>query len=156
MKGKTIKREGVRGTSWQVVIDLPRDPITGKRRQKWITGPTKEEAEAEAIQLLASIANGGFAEADAKKITVSEYLTRWLDSISQSVRPSTHRRYSDNIRRHIEPIIGRIRLAKLTPLNVQQLYADRLKEGLSPTTVELLHCILHRALKQAVRWGLLT
>jgi len=54
------------------------------------------------------------------------------------------------------PIIGRVHLAKLSPLDVQRLYADRLAAGLSPTTVNLIHCVLHRALKQAVRWGLLT
>jgi integrase len=118
--------------------------------------PTKKAAEAAAAELIASIESGGFGEAEAAKLTVAQYLTRWLDSIGQSVRPSTQRRYSDLVRQHIEPVIGRVQLAKLTPLDVQRLYANRLDAGLSPTSVELLHNILHKALKQAMRWGLLT
>lgn len=121
-----------------------------------MTAPTKKEVEAMAVALIASINTGGFSEADAKKLTTGQYLTRWVESINQNVRPSTQRRYSDLIRKHIEPEIGRVQLAKLSALDIQRLYADRLDAGLSPTTVELLHCILHGALKQAVRWGLIT
>jgi integrase len=60
------------------------------------------------------------------------------------------------IRLHVLPVIGETKLAKLTPLNVQELYANRIAAGLSPTTVSQLHAVLHRAVKQAVRWGLLT
>jgi integrase len=156
MKAYITKRSGKRGTVWYGRIDLPTDPVTGKRRQKRFNAPTKREVEAMAVQLLAAIENGGFSEADAKKITVSEYLTRWIASIEGAVRPSTKARYEEIVKRHIEPSIGRVQLAKLSPLNVQQLYADRLEAGLSPTTVDMLHNILHKAIKQAVRWGLLT
>jgi integrase len=152
MKGKITKR----GDSWTMMIDLPPHPVTGKRRQRRITADTKKEVEALATKALASIESGGFAEADAKKITVSEYMARWLESIRQSMRPASYRRYADLSRQHIEPVIGRIHLAKLSQLDVQSLYADRIEYGLSPTSVGLLHCILHRALKQAMRGGLLT
>ena len=55
---------------------------------------------------------------------------------------------------HIKPVIGGHRLSKLTPADVQRLYADRLAFGLSPTSVRHVHGVLHRALGQAVRWGL--
>lgn len=80
MKGSITKRVGKRGVTWQVVVDLPPDPVTGKRRQKFMTAPTKREAEALARKTISTIEIGGFAEADAKKITVGEYLTRWLAS----------------------------------------------------------------------------
>jgi integrase len=73
------------------------------------------------------------------------------------VRPTTQERYTDLVDKHINPIIGYIQLAKLTPLDIQRLYADRLSKGkLSPTTVGYLHCILRKALKQGMQWGLLT
>ncbi len=155
MKGKSEKRIGKRGVSWQLTVELPRDPTTGKRRQKLLTAPTKREVEALATQMLASIQNGGFSEADAKRLTVGQYLTRWLASLDGTVRPSTQERYTDVMRRHVAPIVGRVQLSKLSSLDVQNLYANRLAAGLSPTTVNLIHNVLHRALKQAVRWGLL-
>src|SRR5207244_298169 len=126
MNGKVTKRVGKRGVSWQVVVELPHDPITGKRRQKFLTAPTKQEVEALAVQVMASIESGGFAEADAKKLTVSEYIVRWLESNAQTVRKTTQRRYSDLMRKHVIPIIGKVQLAKLSPLDIQRLYTDRL------------------------------
>ncbi len=156
MKGEAKKRIGERGVSWQIVVELPRDTVTGKRRQKFLTAPTKREVEALATQLLATLENGGIAESDAKKMTVKQFLERWLDSIGSSVRDSTQARYRQLTTQHISTVIGHIHLTKLTPLDVQKLYADRLKAKLSTTTVALLHNILHKALKQGMRWGLLT
>lgn len=156
MKAYIKKYTGKHGTRWYGRIDLPADPVTGARRQKRFNAPTKREVEEMAAQLLASLANGGFAEADAGKLTVSQYLERWLTSIAETVRTSTQERYADVVHKHIEPVIGRTQLSKLSPLDVQHLYADRRSAGLSPTTINLLHNILHRALKQAIRWGLLT
>jgi integrase len=45
-------------------------------------------------------------------------------------------------------------VAALTPAHVQGLYRAKLDEGLAPKTVKYIHTTLHRALKQAVRWGL--
>jgi integrase len=152
MRGHIKKYSGKRGTSWYAVIDLPTDPTTGKRRQKRVSAPTRRECEALVAKLLQSAE--ATTSADAEKILVGEYLSRWLDAAAASLKPSTYRRYSDTIRLHVVPLIGEIRLAKLSPLNVQRLYADRLATGLSPTTVSNLHAMLHRAFDQAVRWGL--
>src|SRR3712207_3778489 len=52
-------------------------------------------------------------------------------------------------------MIGRRKLARLTALDVQGLYRDRLDSGLSPSTVNKIHTVLHKALSQAVRWDLI-
>jgi hypothetical protein len=46
---KPRMRDGLikRGDSWYFVLDEPRDPATGKRRQKWVKGGrTRDEAKA--------------------------------------------------------------------------------------------------------------
>lgn len=156
MASKIKKRVGERGVSYQVTVELPRDPITGKRRQKLITAPTKREVEALAHQWEHARATGVFGEADAQKLSVAAYLQRWLDFMKPSVRPSTHSRYSDLLTKHVLPFIGRKQLAKLNTLDLQTLYADRMMTGMSTTTVRLLHGIINKALKQAVRWSILT
>jgi len=50
--------------------------------------------------------------------------------------------------------LGRVKLNNLNPLHLQSLYRERLDSGLSPRTVQYVHVVMHRALKQAVRWGL--
>src|SRR5215217_9641907 len=57
-------------------------------------------------------------------------------------------------RLHIKPSIGKVKLSKLTPGQVQGFYQDELNSGLAPSSVRYMHATLHRALKQAHRWRL--
>src|SRR5829696_4967302 len=149
MRGSVTKR----GDSWTAVVDLPLDPTTGKRRQKRVTARTKKEVELEVAKLIGK-AQTGFT--DAGKVTVGEFLDNWLISVGPTLRPSTARRYRDVVRLHITSQIGSLRLGRLTPSDVQRLYANRLEAGLSSTSVHHVHAILHRALDQSVKWGLLS
>ena len=56
--------------------------------------------------------------------------------------------------KHVAPALGNVRLSKLTPAHLQGFYRSKLDAGLSPRTVQYLHSVLHRALKQALRWRL--
>jgi integrase len=140
-----------RGDSWTAIVDLPPDPATGRRRQKRITARTKRELELQVANLIQA-GQAGFT--DAAKLSVREYFDRWLDATAPTLRDVTVRRYRDIVRLHIAGVIGGTPLAKLTPADVQRLYANRLRV-LSPATVRYIHAVLHHALDDAVTWGLL-
>ncbi len=92
---------------------------------------------------------------DAQNLKLSEYLERWLnDSVRGSVKPVTHESYARLVRVHVVPSLGNVKLSKLVPAHLQGFYRDKLDSGLSPRTVQYLHVVLHRALKQALRWGM--
>jgi integrase len=112
----------------------------------------KREVESQAAELIQKAATGFV---DAGKVTVREFFDHWLVAVAPSLRPATARRYRDVARLHIVSQIGNLRLSKLTPNDVQRLYANRLDYGLSPTSVHHIHAILHRALDHGVRVGLL-
>jgi integrase len=152
MQGSIQKRVGKRGVTWTAVVDLPPDPLTGKRRQKRLAATTKQEIERLVAEHIQRVTSGSYA--DAGKLTLRAYLARWLAAL-EGVSPATRRRYADLVRLHVVPVLGARLLVKLTPLDVQALYADRKASGLSPTSINLLHNMLHRALKQAVDWDLL-
>lgn len=87
--------------------------------------------------------------------TVEQFLKHWLENTQeQSVRPRTYERYEEVVRLHIVPALGRHQLQKLTVQHVQAFYARKLKEGLSPTTVNTFHNVLHKALDTARKWKL--
>lgn len=162
MKGHLVHR-GKDPKTWSLVIELGRDPQTGKRRQKWISFKgTKREAQAALTDLLKELNEGTFVE--PSKETVGQYLDRWLrDYAKPSLRQTTYESYESVIRVHVTPAIGHIPLAKLKPVHLQQLYAARLADGradgrpggLSATTVRYIHAVIKEALKHAVKWGLL-
>jgi integrase len=145
--------------SWAVVIDLGRDPQTGKRRRHWrsVKGP-KRKAQELLVQLLHQRDTG--IDVPPGKITVGEFLIQWLhDYVQPSKAPKTYRDYADVVQRHLIPSLGSLPLAKLRPQHIQSFYSKALREGrldghggLSARTVLRFHHILHGALRQAVEW----
>lgn len=127
--------------------------VDGKRRVFY--GKTQREAKGKREEFLRAVSLG--VSVDAKKQTVEEFLVRWLeDSQKQSVRPRTYERYEEVVRLHIVPMLGKYQLQKLSPEHVQSLYARKLEAGFSETTVHHIHNVLHKALKTAMKWGLVS
>lgn len=151
MAGTITKRMGRRGFAYTAVIDGLPDPVTGKRHQKRISAPTRKECELRVAELLQQTAKG-IGVVDEKK-TIGEFIADWLPTLDSKLKPATARRYKDLMRLHVVPFIGNVQVAKLSPIQVEQMYTDRLKAGLSPTTVHQIHNVLHKALDQALRWN---
>jgi integrase len=92
---------------------------------------------------------------DGGNVKLSEYLSQWLnESVRGSVKLVTHQSYEMLIDKHVVPALGNVKLSKLTPAHLQGFYRSKLDSGLSPRTVQYIHIVLHRALKQALRWRL--
>ena len=68
----------------------------------------------------------------------------------QAIRLTTFVRYRSIVNKHLIPVLGHILLQKLTPLKIQDLYTQKLNEGLVPKTVITIHGVLHKALDDAV------
>ena len=145
---------------WAIVIDL-RDPATGKRRRKWHSfAGTKRKAQDECARLISSLQGGTYLE--PAKITVGEFLDRWLEHIKPLVSPRTHERYCEIVRKNINPLLGAVILTKLRPIQISEAYAKALsggrrdgRGGLAPGTVRYMHVILKASMGQAVRWQIL-
>jgi len=86
---------------------------------------------------------------------LQEFMEGWLLTIKPSIRPTTWYQYDMNIHRHIEPLLGKIRLKELRPDQIQQFYEYKLKAGTGKRTVEVLHSTLHSALEHAVKMGVI-
>ncbi len=88
--------------------------------------------------------------------TMKEYLEHWLEEVKKpTIRVSSYVKYRKLLNSYLLPTIGKIQLQKLTPQHVQSLYARKLKEGLSPKTIQSIHGVLHGALDNAVKWNLI-
>jgi integrase len=99
--------------------------------------------------LLNSAAAGTLTEAG--RLTVAEYLTRWLENTAKSkVRTGTWTRYEQLIRLRISPYIGGVQLTKLSVIHVEQLFADLERQGVSARGRQMAGTMLHTALAYAV------
>ena len=125
---------------------------TGPKR-KSIYGKEREEVAEKLVEALSNRNKGLIFE--GKDQTLSAYLDRWLNgSVKGSVKPSTYEGYERMIRNHIKPALGHRKLKNLAPDHVQYFYQKKLDVGLAPGTVRVMHGILHKALEQAVKWGI--
>ena len=148
---------------WAIVLELGRDPTTGKRRQKWIAFKgTKREAQQRLAELLHEMNAGTYVE--PVKLTLGAFLERWLEDYARgAVRPTTFETYRILIQRQIVPALGHKILTDLRPLDLQRFYISKLQGGradgklggLSPKTIRHLHRLLREALGHAVKWQLL-
>jgi integrase len=85
--------------------------------------------------------------------TLGAFLTRWLtDVVEPTVRPRTFDSYRMIVNRHLIPALGKLRLAHLTPSDVQSYLHQKRAQGLSPRTVQYHRSVLRTALGQALRW----
>jgi hypothetical protein len=117
MRGSVVKR----GRTWSHVVDVGRDPTTGRCRQRWKGGlATKHQAE----DALAFAVAGRLAGAiEPTGVTVAEHLERWFSAHTPTAKPTTANSYGEQLRWWVIPSLGSLRLADVTPLHVQTLYA---------------------------------
>lgn len=153
MAGQIIKK-GDR--KWLVRVFLGRDSQSGKKRyfNKQVTG-TKKDAQNYLTKVLSTIDEGVFVP--PSKETFGDYLNDWLkNSARQKWSDRTYRDYTYYIDRHVRPSLGLKKLSSLQPLDVQELYTEMAAKGLSPRTIQIVHNIINSALKQGVKWQLLS
>jgi len=138
---------------WAAYASLGYDGA-GKRKRRTIYGRTKAEV-LDKLRILQNEAASGLIS-DAGRMTVGEFLEKWLTDVAvHKVKPTTFHTYQWHTRKRIIPRIGGIKLTKLTPLQIQGLYSQMIRDGLSTRATQHVHLILHASLEQAVRWGLI-
>ena len=132
---------------------------TSERRQSCQAGfATRKVAQTALTTVLSSLESGTFSE--RKDITLGEFLLEeWLPVIESTIRSTTYSSYPTHVKKHILPTLGLVKLQKVTPVMINSLYAQLLKDGkvcgsggLSANSVRRVHATLHRALNDAVRW----
>jgi integrase len=126
---------------------------TGPKR-KTLYDKTRREVDEKLTRAKAD-RDGGLVF-DTENLKVGQYLTRWLtDNVQDTLKHTTYESYERLVRIHLVPTLGRIKLKDLTPTHVRGLYREKLDSGLSATSVQRVHALLHKALKQAINDGLI-
>jgi integrase len=142
---------------WAIILDA-RDPEAGKRKRKWHSfRGTKREAQVECSKLIAAISGGTYV--DPSRQTVAQFLDRWLTHMVTQLSPRSHERYTEIVKKNLEPALGAAKLRELRAAQIAEAYSKALaggrrdgKGGLSANTVVYMHRVLKQALKQAVTW----
>ncbi len=155
----TTTRNGKTYTYWQARYTEGFDPGTGKQIQRSITGKTQKEVAQKLKQVTLDIDNGVYHA--PCKLTLAQWLEIWSKTYLGGVKPRTAHIYKSDIRLHILPALGAVRLEALNAPMIQAFYnamgvpSEQNPKGLSAKTVKNVHGVLHKALQQAVLIGYL-
>lgn len=161
MKGH-IQQRGK--SSFRLKFDAGRDDRTGKRKTQFVTfRGTKRQAQTKLAELIASVAQGKYVE--PTKITVAEYVrdrvNQWESAGEISAR--TAGRYRELVEHQIVPHIGAKLIQKLRADDVEAWHATLRTSGrangnggLAPRTIGHAHRVLGKALRNAVRFDIVT
>lgn len=141
-------------------------------KRKSVYGKTKDEVRKKLNKIQNEIDSGIFVE--KTNITFGAWLDEWLKVYAKpTVKLSTYGSYEGYIRNHIKPEIGKIKLRDLRADTLQKFINQKLikgrcdkekdantdklvykKGGLSEKTIKNMYNMIHSALKQAYKNGL--
>jgi len=125
---------------------------TRRRVRKKFVGRTKQEVISKLMDARRQLQLGA-AVARASE-TIEEWLTAWIAAKEGHLRPRTHGDYARLIHAYLIPALGRLRLASLRPLDVEQALAGIARDG-KARTAGLCHAVLRASLNDALRQGLI-
>ncbi len=143
LKGSVFKRKDGRWTGSVAVKD-----ISGKWKKKYVYGETKKETTRKLNDLIYKLENNLFK--DNQATTFNSLLLEWYKIHSPKLAETTKSLYKMYIDKHINPLIGHIKIKDLKPNTLDKFYNKKL-ETLSPNTVIKLHKLIHIALNYAVK-----
>lgn len=150
MKG-TVK---LRGSHWTYIVDIGRDPITGKRKQKTKGGfKRKRDAQAALHKLLVEINDNNYVE--PSKETFTEFIESWFtEHYQKRVGDTTASNNKYLMDKHLikENPFAELPLSKITTEDIDSFYNLKIDQGHKASYIRKLHQMLKQVFKQAIRW----
>lgn len=140
---------------WESYV-IYEDPDTGEEIKKSFYGRAKygSDSKRKLNAFIEKLEAGDYS--DIRKVTVEGWLNKFLKVYCAGRAQTTLDGYRNYIDKHIIPVLGKLKLAELKPLHIQQFYNQEREKGYSEKTILQEHRILHRAFKKAVGDGLMS
>jgi integrase len=152
--GEGALRWDERRQGWLAMAEAGPDPVTGKRRRLVVRGKTKTDALAK-LRTARERAEAGVPSREGS-VNLATWLDHWLSTVidGRVGSDNTRANYAQAVRVHIIPALGKTRLDKLTPEDIDRFLAAKAEAGLSRTYVARIRTLLADALRHAERRGL--
>ncbi|HWF17401.1 MAG TPA: site-specific integrase, partial [Acidimicrobiales bacterium] len=142
-----------RGPScWRLHAFIGKDSNGRRRYASRTFHGTKKEAGTALAAFVTEVAKDKSTSSATEQITVSQTLEKWLDSRRAQLSPATTDRYRVAIK-HIEPVLGPMRVARLRPHHIEDLYSALVAQGQSGSSIRKIHWALRQSLAWAHRRG---
>ena len=143
-------------TSWQIIIETDRDPMTGKRQRSYFTvNGTKKEAESTMNKLEYEMSCGNSVIKPSSQ-KLCDWLKEWMDKYNYNLSPTTKTGYRQQIRTRINKYIGNAPINTLSTGQIQNWINTLTSNGLSGKTIKNTFLNVNAALEKAKDLGMIT
>jgi integrase len=151
MKGYIRKR----GNKYSFTVDIGKDPITGKRKQKTHSGfRTKKEAQAALAELVTKVEKG--EQIEVRKTTFRDFAREYFNkTYINRVKETTFERSTSLLEKQILPYFQSANLNDIDQFVIHDFYDLKLKEGYSSAYIQRMHEVLKMLFKVAFKWELI-
>jgi len=126
----------------------------GKRVRRTVYGKTRRACADALTKVLRDRQQGLLSLTPSQ--SVDTYLREWLQHVASTIRATTLRSYRQVVDDYLRPDLGRLRLDRLTPQQVEAFMQQRQQQGTSASQVRYARNVLRAALGRAVRLGLVS
>src|SRR4051794_15906472 len=134
------------------VFEITYYDSTGKRRWQTIPGSV-EDAETARADIAGRKRRG--ERVAPSKLTLGEYVPVWLAGQEGRLRPKTITTYEGNLRLHVLPRLGRLRLGEIKTDDIASLASEMHRAGYAGWTIKGTVAALSGLLRHAARRGLI-
>ncbi len=159
MNGSVYRRNDT--GMWAYKFDIRPDPLSGRLRNSFEDRVPHEEGR---VRRTSDRHDGARARSLGEVFSAdhSAFPRRVVRGRSSESSPNTWVNYRNYLDAYLIPVIGETAIQDLSPVRLNLLYSHLLERGrvkalggLAPKTVQNVHRMLHRALRDAVRWDVL-
>lgn len=153
---KITKKNGT--TVYREQIYLGTDCMTGKQVYTTISAPTKKELKQKREFKINEFKENGYTR--QKSVSVKNYRELselWLKNHKLEVKPQTYSQTVSELKTHLLPVFGNIRVEKIT-LPMVQVFVNKIANNpnLGSVSLKIILSINKRILKYAVNLQLIT
>ncbi len=151
-KGEKTKKEKY---VWECTEELPRDPVTGKRKRISARGKTKPEAKSKVEKKLKEVTEFGLTtDPEQSTITFEDLAKSWLDTHKNNIKHSAYRSNQYHVKR-FGKYLAKIKARDITKKTYQNVIDQMYKDGYALNTIYSAHAVAKKIFRQAILWDIL-
>ena len=152
-KGYVFSRATERGTVHVIRYRVRSTDGKWRHKAETVNSPRRKDAERILAERLREVNRGLRLPVE---ISFSDFVSsHWETYITQNLKPSTQASHRSNVRSHLLPTFGTLRLSEISPVQIMDFFKKRSAAGLKPKSLLNLYVLLQKMLNLAVALELL-
>jgi integrase len=149
------KVDAKKGTVWECIEELPKDPVTGKRKRLTARGKTRPEAKAKLERKVKEVTEYGLTtDPTQSAITFEQLANEWLKVNQKNTKNSAQDSRMYHVKR-FGKYIAKIPVRSITKKTYQNVIDQMHQDGYSYNTIYSAHSVAKKIFRQATIWDII-